>query len=333
MAQQQHSSEEVDLDSIFTRIRKSFERALVFFYMSIQFLFKNWWIILILITIGVALGYFWNNKNESSKETTLYVQINFKAAPFIYDAVEVLNYKILEKDTVFLRKYGFFKDNSFFLRNIDIEPMVSISDILESIDQDNQNVTTFLEQAQYEDNLLTSEIFIGDYKTHKIQMTGLSKANKKTIQSILAYLNDNDLINKIKLVTVNNTLRKINQNNQNIIYMDSIAKVLGRSENNHNTSSQIYFNSVDNNLNNIHLLFREIDENLKDNKKLEIELLKYNNIVEVLNKPFWKKKKSFFDNKMKILPILFIIIYLFFVALKRVYLRAKTLSESTTVKN
>tara|TARA_A100001391_G_scaffold157858_1_gene116162 strand:+ start:685 stop:1677 length:993 start_codon:yes stop_codon:yes gene_type:complete len=327
MAQQQHSSEEVDLGSIFNTVKEGYHNVLVIFYTFIQFLLKSWLIILILIASGIIIGYIWQNKVDPPKESILYVQINFNAANIIYDAVETLNFKIIERDTIFLKKIGIYNDSKLNLRKIEIEPIVSISDILEKIDQDNQNVETFLEQAQYEDNLLTSEIFISDYRTHKLQITGSSTADNATIKSLLHYLNDNSLINEIKSVTINNTIKKINQNNQNIAYMDSIAKALGSTEKKINTSSQIYFNSVDNNLNNIHLLFREVDENLKDNKKLEIELLKYNNIVQVLNQPYWKVKSSFFDDKIKILPILFIFIYLISTVVRKIYNRGKILTK------
>ena len=213
---QQNSSEEVDLGSIFGKVRDVYHGVLISFYKAFQFLFRSWWVFLVLITAGIILGYFWENVSKQSKESTLYVQINFDAAPFIYDAVEALNTKIIENDTVFLKNLRLYSNNTLLIRKIEIEPLVSISDILEKIDQNNSNVETFLEQAQYEDNLLTSEIFISDYKTHKIQIIGSSEANNETIEILLNYLNNNRILNEIKVVTINNTIKKINQNSQNI---------------------------------------------------------------------------------------------------------------------
>ena len=324
----QNNSEEIDLGMIFSKIRQVYHNLLISLYKGFKFLLRSWWIFLLLIVGGVFLGYFLDKGSKKLKETTLYVQINFDATNYIYDAIEGLNGKIINKDDVFLNNHGLYKDDESLIKSIEIEPIVSISDILEKIDQDNKNVETFLEQAQYEENLLTSEIFISNYKTHKIEIKTSANANRETLDLLLDYLNENKIINEIKAITINSNKRKIEQNNLNIIYMDSIAEALGSSKKQASNASQIYFNSVDNNLNNIHLLFREIDENLKDNEKLQIELLQYNNIVELLNKPLLQHKKSFFDSKTIILPIILIVVFLLIMVFKKIYLKSKRLSES-----
>lgn len=324
---QQNSSEEVDLGTIFGKLRDGYHGFLIFFYRFLQFLIRSWIVILLLIVCGIILGYFWDKGSQYSKETTLYVQINFDAANYIYDAVESLNFKIIDNDTVFLKNLGLGNNGKLLIRKIEIEPLVNITDILNKIDQDNKNVETFLEQAQYEDNLLTSEIFVSDYKTHKIELILAPDADEKIIENIMAYFNDNQLLNKIKNVTIEDTKRKIDQNNINITNMDSIARVLGSKNTSNGLSNQIYFNNVSSDINNLHLLFREINTYIDDNQKFKIELLKYNNVVQLINKPILKVKKGILDSKIYVPPIIFLFLFFVFVIIRRLYLKAKVLHK------
>lgn len=323
---EQNASDEFDLDTIFGKVRNGYHGLLISLYRGIQFLLKKWWIFVMIILGGLILGYILDKAENKPLETTLYVQINFDAAHYIYDAVATLNFKIIEKDSIFLKDLGLYnEEEKSLIKKIEIEPLVNISDILEKIDQENRNVETFLEQAQYEENLLTSEIFISDYKTHKIEIKVASSADEKVIEKLMAYINENKLLNKIKNVTIENTERKIDQNNINIRNMDSIARILGSRNQSEGLASQIYFNNVSSDFNNLHLLFREINSYMEINQQFKIDLLKYDHIVQLINKPILRVKKGVFDSKMIVLPILFVFLFFVFAIIRRLYLKAKVL--------
>ena len=60
----------------------------------------------------------------------------------------------------------------------------------------------------------------------------------------------------------------------------------------------------------------------------EQELIKYDNIVELLNKPRLQVKKGFFNNKIILLPILFVFGFIILAILRKIYLKAKKLNLS-----
>jgi hypothetical protein len=120
-------------------------------------------------------------------------------------AVEQLNQKIKEKDIVFLEREGFITD-SIVIKNIEIEPVVSLTDLLDkSNNSDYRYLETFLENANYKDELLTSELFITEYIYHKILINTSSSATKKDIDQILNYLNNNEVFNSIKDIVKEDT--------------------------------------------------------------------------------------------------------------------------------
>lgn len=325
---QQNSSEEVDLGTIFVKAREGYHSFLISIYRGIQFLLRNWILILGIIIVGAVIGYFLDNQKNESKETTLLVQINFESANYIYNAIDQLNLKIQEDDTQFLEENNFILDGINALSSAEIEPIVNIMDILKNTTNNDGYIQAIFEQSKFEDDLLTSEIFIPEYKYHRILITSSEGSTEEVLNSFLSYLNNNTILNKIKEATVENTKTLIEKNKNSISYIDSIMKVYGTPLQNNFQPGQIYYNSYEVNNGNIHLLVQQKTSLLGNNKELEIELIKYDQIVKLLNKPKLQNKKGILTNRIIIFPILFLLIFLLLAFLKRFYLKAKRLSLS-----
>src|SRR5699024_7989924 len=112
-----------------------------------------------------------------------------------------------------------------------------------------------------------------------------SKDTEVVLNSLLNYLNGNKLINEIKLVKVESTKNIIKENEYSIAAIDSIAKLYGTILSGQKSTGQVYFNYNDQSNQEFHMLFEEKSSLLKENEELQIELLKYDNIVTVLNNP------------------------------------------------
>lgn len=325
---QQNSSEEIDLGTIFSKVRDGYHGLLISFYRGVQFLLRNWIIILGIIIAGGVLGYLLDNKKNEAKETTLLVQLNFNSANYVYGAVEQLNKKIEEKDTEYLKDNGFLEADKNLVSSLEIEPIVNIMDILKNTTSNDGYISALFEQSKFEDNILTSEILIPEYKTHKIVLTTTVNDTDKVVNGLLAYLNDNGIYNKLKAVAVENTKNIIEKNRTSVVYLDSMFKIYGTLMEDKRQPSQIYFNSYEVNNGNIHLMFQQKRNILGENLELEQELVKYDNIVELLNKPRLQVKKGFFNNKIILLPILFVFGFIILAILRKIYLKAKKLNLS-----
>ena len=325
--EQSNSSEEIDLNSVIRKIKESYHGFLISLFRGFQYLVRNWILILILAVAGIVLGYFLDKNKGQSRETTLLVQINFDAVNYVYDAVDQFNRKTQENDTVFLKEEGFLKNDKIIITKIEIEPIVNIMDILKNTTGNDGYIQAVFEQSKFEDDILTSEIFIPEYKYHRINLEISEVESENVVGIVLGYINKNEILNKIKEITVENTKQIIEKNKESISYIDSIVKVYGTLIESKTQSSQFYYNSYEVNNGNIHLMFQQKSDLLGNNERLQVELAKYDNIVELLNKPKLQFKKGFFNKNIIFLPVVFIMIFLLSALVLRLFSKAKRLSK------
>mgnify|MGYP003146928410 CR=1 FL=1 len=302
-----NTNEEIDLMFIYNKIREKYDGFLLSFYRWIRFLIKFWIVVLLVIGAGILLGYFMENNAIKSKETTVIAQINFDGVHYVYDGIEQLKKKINEGDKRALEEIKENYNDIFVIQNIEIEPLPNILDIINITDPNNGNIKTFLDQSKYEDDLLMSEMFLSEYKTHKITITTTDEGTNGSIEGVIKYLNNNRIYNEIQKKTAENIKLEISETQLSISLIDSILRANGTLSNAVNPS-QLYLNTSSNV--NLHFLVQEKDALIKKLQEAEAEQIKIQDgIVSVLNKPMFKWKGSLLDRKMIIMPILFFIFF------------------------
>ena len=302
-----NTNEEIDLMFIYNKIREKYDGFLLSFYRWIRFLIKFWIVVLLVIGAGILLGYFMEKNGIKTKETTLIVQINFDGVQYVYNATRQLKKKINEGDKKALSELEEYHDAIFSIQKIEIEPLPSIVDIINSTDPNNGNIKTFLDQSKYEEDLLMSDMFIPEYKTHKITITTTQNGNDKSVEGVLSYLNNSEVYKEIQKVAEENIEFDILETERSVALIDSILKANGTISPNANPS-QLYFNTASNV--NVHFLVQEKSKLIEDLQILKADQIKYRGgIVSVLNKPLLQWKSSILDRKMIIMPILFFIFF------------------------
>lgn len=331
MTQHNSSEEEIDLGTVYGTIRRGYHNLLIYFYRGIRFLLRTWIWILALLIVGFALGFYLDSQKSAGGKAELIVQLNFDSANYVYSTIDQLDGLIAERDFDYLENNGLYSNGSSLIKGIKIEPIVNLDDIIPDKDFVNHGyIQAVFEKSKFKDDLLTSDIFIQKYKKHKITIKSSSTDNEKVMNSLLAYLNKNPLINEIKEVKVENTKKIIQKNEYSIAAIDSIAKLYGSLKPEEKSSGQMYFNYNDQSNQNIHLIFEEKSSLLKENEELQIELLKYDNIVSLLNKPKLHLEESALKKKKILLPILFLVGFIFLMIFVKTYRKAKNLHSLGT---
>lgn len=327
MAQNNSSGQEVDLGTVYGNIRHGYHKLLINFYRGIQFILRTWIWILALLIAGFAIGFYFDSQKLETGKAELIVQINFDSANYVYSAIEQVNAMIAGANNDFLESNGFYSNDGLLIRNVEIEPIVNLNDIIPDEDFVNHGyVQAVFEKSKFKDDLLTSDIFIQKYKNHKITINSTSKDSEAALNSLLNYLNGNKLMNEIKLVKIESTKNIIKENEFSIAAIDSIAKLYGTILSGQESSGQIYFNYNDQSTQEFHMLFEEKSSLLKENEELQIELLKYGNIVTLLNSPELHAERNRFKQYKIILPILFFVGFMILMVFIRIYRKAKTLN-------
>lgn len=327
MTQNNSSEQEIDLGTVYGNIRRGYHSLLIYFYRGIRFLFRTWIWVLALIIIGVALGFYFDNKKSEAGKAELIVQINFDAANYVYSAINQLDAMIAGGNIDFLKDNGLYSDRGLMISKIEIEPIVNLNEIIPDEDFVNHGyVQAVFEKSKFKDDLLTSDIFIQKYSAHRITINSGSRDTEVVLNSLLNYLNGNELMNEIKLVKVESTKNIIKENEYSIAAIDSIAKVYGTVISGEKSSGQIYFNYNDQTIQEFHLLFEEKSSLLKENENLQIELLKYDNTVTLLNNPKFHMDKNIFKKMKFLLPILLFVGFMVLMISIKFYRKGKNLN-------
>lgn len=324
----QNSSEEISVGQLFGSLRRAYHSLLIKFYHLFQFLLRNWIILLALLIGGIVGGYFWNQNKKTKKETTLIVRVNYNSVDYVYNAVDQLFSKVKDSDEDFLSPYNFFKDGVSLIRKIEIEPVVSVNDILEKTPEFYGNIDLLIEQTTSSMKVFTSDMFVSQFKTHKIDLRVGNQADNSIIDDVVVFLNDNEILQNAKETYKANLRRKIEENQYSVTRIDSILQRMGTSNRARPSSAQVYVHTDETNVTDLRALLQEKTRIMNSLEEMEVNMLNYDEPVIVLNKPVLKEHSGFFSNKVLWLPIALIMLFLGISWLSYLIKKAKYLAEN-----
>ncbi len=148
--------EEIDLFLVLDKLTKAYHGLLASIYRGVRFIVKHWIVLLVLILGGYFGGQYWQRQITPTKEAKMIVQNNFDSSSYVYNAIDLLNVKYKQGDKRFLTQYGFDTDTPD-LDDILIEPIVNIMDLLEKTETSDRSLDSYLNKADFEEDLLISE--------------------------------------------------------------------------------------------------------------------------------------------------------------------------------
>lgn len=320
----QSNADEIDLGLIFTSLKKSFNNLLIRLYYVIQFLIKKWWVIGIILILGIASGYLYEKYNKAEKATTIIIQTNFKSTSYVYSALNLLSYKLKEADTSYLEQIGFNPEG--LITEIKIEPIVNILELLEKTMYNYRAIEPLLEKADFEEDLLTSEVFFTDYKYHKIFLSTTNAADDEVIQNLINYLNSNLKFNEIKAIVIEDTKDHIIELNKTIEGINNVMNSISEKSSVNSKPEDIYI-STGSDIQ-MGLLLEKKSGALKLREIMKTEIVKYDNIVTVMNNPSLHPKDKLLPLAQNTVPFYFLVAFLMYSYLKYQYKKVKKLVES-----
>jgi len=316
-----NSSEEIDLFYLFSLVGNFFKKCFIAAYRFIFFLLKNWIILLALIIVGVLAGYFLQKDVENSKEANALIRINFNTGSYVYDAIDLLNDKIKNNDSLFLEKSGLWKEKSL-LKKVEIKPVVNFNDLTEIYGTDNRTLGLLIESYEFEGENNLSESFNKDYLYHNLEIDLSSKATHEAIDNVISYINDNKLLTSLKKEAVAIIINKIETNEETISQINAILNAYGAQQVSGVSSNQVI---LDKDLTGV---IEKKNQLLLTNEELRENLVLSNDITVLVNKSnLIEKYSGILGNKMIVYPILLILLFLLFALLIRAFNYAKKLAQ------
>lgn len=313
----QNSQDEIDLSVISRSIRNLFSSISSFIYNCIQFFIRNIIIIIVLVILGVALGYFLKS-GDKKYEHNITVTPNFGSVEYLYDKIELLQSKIANRDTVYMKSVGF--TNSENLLKIDIKAIV---DIYKFVKTDEINYKTFelLADGANVSKVIEETPTARNYKFHKIEFVTKGKIGDKTVQELLAYLNNSAFYQKMQVEYTDELKVKITANEISIKQIDAILNAAAQNLTENRTASNFsYYNQS--------LQLPELIYSKNNFLRLQLEnkvdLMMFDKVVKESSTMTNIKLKSKINNLLVIIvPILLIILFAFVIQFRKFYSREK----------
>lgn len=323
-----NTNDELDLKSVLEWIQKTFKRVLILVFMAVQFVFKFWIVILVLILAGVGLGYYLEQDNVSYKESEILIQINNNNVNYVYNAIEKLNRKRADRDSVFMTNHGFNK-GKFDLAFIEINPIINIDNLIDKYSEvNNVSLNVFVDIVPFEEEeekMLESEAFLEGYKYHKIKILTGPAGVPEIAEKIITYLNSNPIIKEMGQDYYEMTVERIAANKKTIEQMNAVIEnySVARGQNTSLPNQFIVERSM-----NIERVFEEKIELMDATEALEAELLKRKETVVKIGNSELVDVDSFMNGKRTLIfPFVFVLIFLLLAFLRYVYVLIKELAE------
>ena len=112
--QPDNQSQEIDLSSIQKTVSSSLRTIKRSFFCLLGFVFKNIIVLLILVVIGVSIGYYLDHKVFKSYKHEVIIIPNIENKSYLYKAVE--NFEFMPIDAS--------------ITNVSVEPLIDLSSLL-----------------------------------------------------------------------------------------------------------------------------------------------------------------------------------------------------------
>ena len=297
-------NEELDIIVLVEKIKLMLLSVFLQIFRRSKMILSNWKQLIVVVLAGILIGYIMtDSEKNNSKEATILVKINFDAGNYIYDAIDLINLKILSEDENFFLK-EIMLDETETIDEILISPVVDIKDIMEKEINANE-IRALFENLEYEDGFSVTEGFKSDYDYHLITLKVSNNSSLNTVSKVIDYFNRNPLFAKLKDRNLQRISSVIYDNEQTIKQIDKIINFYTTEKK--VSSAQLYIDNKDirpNDLINTKVALQRENEDLKNENLTSEQTVMVINEANVL-----VENKSLLSNLMIYYPILFLVIY------------------------
>ncbi len=312
---QNNDNQEIDLSQISKKIGGFFEGIATKFFRMILFFKRNIiWVGLLLI-IGAGLGYYFD-KCVKVYDNSIIVSPNFGSVDYMNAKIELINSKVEEGDTLFLKNVVGIKDSEKF-KGIAITP---ITDVYKFIDNKAQNFELIKLMAEDGDikKIVNESMTSKNYPFHLISFSTIGPtSNENTVNPIMNYLNNSDYFKKIQKEYVQNVKIKMAENDSIISQINGFLNAFKRDVNGNQKSDKLVYYNENSQLNDV---IKTKDALVYEQGSHRIDLVNLDKIIKDTSVTLNVKNTKNINGKMKfVLPLLLISLFVMVHSFKSYY--------------
>jgi hypothetical protein len=302
-----NDDQEIDLVQVSKKINAFFEAINRSIFRGIQFFVRNWIIVLVLVLVGFGLGFFLDKTNKMYIHEII-VKPNFESNDYLYSRINLLEAKIKENDTLFLKGIGFSNPKS--IKSIEIKPIIDVYGFSTKSPQNFEVLKLIAEDGDM-NKIIEDETTSINYTYHQILIKTNSKvAEKKFIKGMLSFLNSSDYFLKIQEQEVKNVKILMKQNDSIIKQIDGLLNEAKLNSDKESRNANLVYYNDNNQLNDI---IKTKENLIKDQGFYQLNLINYDKIIkEVSAVCNLYDIKAVYGKYKLILPIIFVIGFMVF---------------------
>ena len=312
---QNTDNQEIDLSQISKKIGGFFENISTKIFKAFLFFKRNIIWVGILFALGAGIGIYLD-KTSKVYDNQIIVCPNFGSTDYLYSKIELINSKISDADTLFLKDVIGLKEPKKF-KKITIIP---ITDVYKFIDNKEQNFELIKLLAEDGDikKIVNESLTSKNYPYHLISYTTSNATSSEvTLQPLLNYLNNSDYYKVIQKEYLNNIKIKMVQNDTIISQINGVLNSFSRTVNNAQKSHKLVYYNENTQLD---AIIKTKDALVNEQGTHRLELVNLDTIIKENSSTLNIKNNKAVNGKMKlVLPVLFIFIFILVGFLKSYY--------------
>lgn len=303
---------EIDLSRFFVEIKRLFVSLVKTFFSVFFFIYKHKFVLILLLIIGVALGYFWDKTSKGEYNTNLTLVTNYNSTDYLYNKINALETKIKQEDTVYLESV--FGSEYKLVKSVEINPVLDIYKFIAQSEANKEIFELLLDEQDNVDEFLENPVNSYNYPFHRVKFYIKGQDHHKSISNqFISYINDKPYFNNTKEILIENYKEQLAQNKQIINQIDRVIDSLGKGKNSPKENLMVSINenqTLDN------LLQRKKDL-LINGGKLKTQIQNQQEIITTVDSNYALENKEKLSKKDKkyLLPLfligLYLLIYLF----------------------
>ena len=305
-------NQEIDLMQISKKIGNVFQDFNTFLFRCIRFFVKNAVVILILFVLGFGVGMFLDSTNKTYNHEII-VTPNFGSTDYLYSKINLLQSKILEGDTLFLKETVGIKQPKIITK-IAVKPITDVYKFIENRPENFELIKLMAEDGDVkkimEDNLTSK-----NYNFHTVSFTTDKLIiDEEMVQPLLRFFNDSQYYSTLQKEILNNIKIKMSQNDTIISQINGVLSGFSDEVNGSKSDKLVYYNE-NTQLNDV---IKTKDGLINEQGNHRVELVGLDKVVKDNSTTINIKNTKSTNGKMKlILPFLFVLIFIlirFFIA-------------------
>lgn len=300
---QNDDNQEIDLATISRKIGDFFENISTSIFKVFLFFMRNIIWVGILFILGVCLGVYLD-KNTKIYDNEVIVTPNFGSNDYLYSKVELINSKIKERDTIFLKNIGIRSSDK--LVQIEVEPIIDVYKFIDNKATNFDLIKLMAEDGEI-NKIVKDNMTSKNYPYHSLRLTtGKELKNEDVVNPILNYLNDSDYFKSVQKELLSNIKIKMTQNDSIVSQINGVLSNIINSTGKTKSNSLVYYND------NMQLndIIKTKDALVSEQGVHRLELINYDKIIKDISIVTNVKSASGTNGKMKlILPLLFVSLF------------------------